>query len=83
MKKKDKEEDKKQALIQHSSKMELTIPDPDRTASFITQPRSSGGSLRLTIPKDIVELLNLNQTTYLEITVKKRVKNKEPTRMQY
>jgi len=56
----------------NTSKVTLTIPDPDKCAPFIARALRSGGSTRVTIPADIIDLLSIRPNDILELTVTKR-----------
>ena len=55
-----------------TSKVTLTMPDPESCAPFIAKANLSGGSVRITIPSDIVELLDIRPNDILEMLVTKR-----------
>lgn len=61
-------------LIVKTSKVEMTIPDPDTSAQFTSKVLKTGGSLRVTIPSDIVELLDIKSRDFLDIRITKRKK---------
>ena len=62
----------KDTVIVQTSKMELTIPHPETAAVFIAKVNRGSGSLRMTIPAEIIELLGIKPNDFIEVRLIKR-----------
>lgn len=63
---------KEETTVLQTSKVKLMMLSTEKTASFVAKMYPQGGSLRLTVPVEVKEVLDLRPNDFVEITIQKK-----------